>query len=1009
MTDPSNGGGSKKSRGRRSRNTFTTKSGQTIKIHRTITDRIKASRDSAARRKAARLAGLPKSRVKRFFYHFHPKRMYRYWFSREGLIMALKIVGVGIVAVFLLTVGVFAYFRKDLPNLRTISGSNIGGSIRYYDRTGQTLLWEDFDGVKRNVVSNENISDRLRQATIAIEDKDFYNHGGFDMRGIIRAGVNDIIGGGVKQGGSTITQQLVKLNNDWTKDRTITRKIKELILAVELERSYSKKEILDGYLNGAPYGNVQYGVEAAARDYFQKSAKDVTIDEAAFLAAIPKSPSYFSPYGPYFKQDPETAGSDLKARQKYIIGLMREQGMITQEEYDQAVKVDTLANIHTPTPKYDNIRAPYFVLTAKEELESRYGSATVRRGGWKVTTTVDLPLQDLAEQQVAKGLTQVKRQGGDQIGFAAEDVTTGQVVALVGGVDFNNEEYGKYNYATAKIPPGSSFKPYDYAAMIENTPNTGAGSVLYDSQGPIPGYPCTKGPRVDCAHDYDFRLPGPLTLRYALGGSRNIPAMKAMLSSDNDPQTSVNKTIALANNLMGSPDSSGKINPGIYGCYEDEALKIPTDCFTASSIGDGAYLRLDQNVHGYSTLSRNGLNIPQTYILKIEDSANKVIDEWKLTKGVQVVRADTAYIVDDILSDPNASYLASKPHRYKDWKFGYKTGTTNDSKDGLMMGMSTRYAAGVWVGYHNRTKEMTGFMENMTQPILTGWMNKAHENIKAVERERPAGIQTLPAFVVTTHVGVGSREPSPSTDLFPSWYKKATASNSKQTIDIVSNKLATDCTPARAKKETTGASANGFSVDKFYGSGVAVDSSQQDDVHKCDDTKPTIQITGASNNTITVTVTRGTHPLSSSAFPGAISLLIDGQIVQSFPVDDSQAGSPISLSYSYGGTGSKQVTVQIVDSVLYDASDQTGSLDFAAADPLSISKPDDGSSTTKNNVTVTWSGGTAPYSVWVDGSTADSCTGSAHSCEIPLPTKKDYIIKVNDSTGASKTITITKK
>ncbi|MGH9857491.1 MAG: transglycosylase domain-containing protein, partial [Acidobacteriota bacterium] len=243
------GGRRRGSRARKSKNTFTTRSGQTIKINRSLTDRIKAKKDAYARARAQRLAGMPKSRIKRFFYRLHPKRMYRYWFSREGGIMALKLTGIGIIAGFLLLVGLFAYFRKDLPNLRDISGQNIGGSIRYYDRTGKTLLWEDFDAVKRIPVQQDQISDYAKKATIAIEDKDFFHHGGFDTRGIMRAAINNFTGGKT-QGASTITQQLVRLTQkEVGNEQTYKRKIKELILSVELERSYSKEEILTGYLN----------------------------------------------------------------------------------------------------------------------------------------------------------------------------------------------------------------------------------------------------------------------------------------------------------------------------------------------------------------------------------------------------------------------------------------------------------------------------------------------------------------------------------------------------------------------------------------------------------------------------------------------------------------------------------------------------------------------------------------------------------------------------------------
>jgi membrane peptidoglycan carboxypeptidase len=903
-----------------SRNHHVTKSGKKIKLNQSIIGRISARRDARQRAKAAYLATLPKGKVQRILYRLHPKRQFKYWFSREGGIMALKITGIGILGSFLLLVGIFAYFRKDLPNLRDISGNNIGGSISYYDRTGQTLLWEDYNAVKRNPVKDEAISQQLKDATIAIEDKDFFEHGGFDTRGIIRAGVNNTLGGGSQQGGSTITQQLVKLTQNWSRDRTYTRKVKELILSVELERSYTKNEILAAYLNTAPYGDITYGAEAAMQDYFKKSAKDMTLDEAAFLAAIPKSPTFYSPYGASYDKEM------LTGRQHYVLDLMEQQGKITAQERDEAKKIDTTTKIQPRTPKYENIKAPYFVLTAKEQLVASRPE-TAKLGGMKVITTLDMSKQQLAEEQVAKGLRQVQRQGGDTVAFAAEDVKTGQMVALVGGVDFNNPDYGQNNYARLKLPPGSSYKPYDYAALIENTTNSGAGSVLYDTQGPLEGYPCTNKARNggNCLNDYDFRFPGPVTLRYALGGSRNVPAVKAMLT------VGVNKTRETSKALMQSPGTKEGEARGDYKCYQDDALTKEKQCYGASAIGDGAYLKLDEHVHGIATLSRNGRNIPQTYILKIEDSTGKTVEEWKPSEGVQAIRDETAYIVNDMMSDPKASYLANKPHNYKGWKFGFKTGTTNDSKDGWMVGMSTQYAVATWVGYHDRTKELSGFMESMTLPIAAGWMQKAHEGLKPEERQKPAGVQTLPAFVVRNHVGARSIEPSPTTDLFPSWYKKQTNS-SKQTIDIVSNKLATDCTPERAKQSASNAQANVFSSDRFNGT-ASSSTTEKDDVHKCEDAKPSIILSTSGSGktqTFSVNVSKGTHPISSDKYTGKVNFLLNGNVIKSFDVTTSPAS--FSFQYTSPNGGAQTLMAEVIDSVLYDGSDSK-TVDFGADAP----------------------------------------------------------------------------
>ncbi|MFT4532307.1 MAG: membrane peptidoglycan carboxypeptidase [Candidatus Saccharimonadales bacterium] len=897
-------------------NKFTTKSGKIIKVNKTLTQRVKARKDAKALRKAERNKGLPKSKVKRTLYKLHPVRQYKYWFSRDGVMTALRITGIGIVLGFFFLIGLFAYFRKDLPNLRDVSGDNIGGSIRYYDRSGETLLWEDYDAVKRVPVESEDISQHLKNATIALEDRDFYDHSGFNVRGISRAAWNNAFGGDI-QGGSTITQQLVKLTTPgFANEKTVTRKIKELIIAVELERSYSKDEILTGYLNAAPYGTIEYGAEVAARTYFQKSAAELTIDESAFLATIPKSPPTYTPHSPAYKPD------EVEARQDFTLDVMHELGMITEQERDDAKAIDTLANLKKrPPSKYTGILAPHFVLAAKDQLVLEQGNS-YQTGGWKVITTLDMKLQTIAEEEVTSGVAQIERQRGNTAAFVAEDVTNGQVVALVGGADFNDKDRaGEVNFAQQPLPPGSSFKPYDYLALIENTENSGAGSVLYDTQGPIEGYPCTNKSRPrsggNCLWDYDFRFPGPLTLRYSLGGSRNVPAVKAMLIAG------VGKTIQTANDL-GLYDS--RYETGGYKCYEpgDETFTIEIDCYASSAIGDGAYLNLDKHVHAFSTISRNGNKIPQTYILRVEDSEGRTLTEWEPSNGEQVVRAESAYIISDMMADPRASYMSRKNHDYKGWDFSLKTGTTNDNKDGWLMGFSTKYSAGVWVGHHTGQVEMSGFMETMTQPIWNTWMQRAHDEIDPVARARPQGLQEIPAYVVTKHVGVSSREPSPSTDLFPSWYRKPGASSNTEKIikDKVSEKRAFECTPPLALEEVDESDAISFSADPFYDS--VTNSEDEDDVHKCEDVKPTVTLDVIDNAdgtyTLNVSVGAGTHPINSEKFPGQLNILIASQAI---PNGSIQIGGPgvYSVDYTSIYDTTETVQVEIIDSVLYQTID----------------------------------------------------------------------------------------
>lgn len=923
----------------------------TIRLNSSLSDRRKAKKQGRSAARAEYLSTLPKERWKRMLYRLQPKRVAAFWFSREGGVTALKIIGVGIVICFFMTVGLFAYFRKDLPKIKDISGGNLGGSITYYDRTGQTVLWQDYDAIKRIPVKSDAISEYLKQATIAVEDKNFYNEGAFDVRGIMRAALHDVAGGGGSiQGGSTITQQLVKLNENWTNDRTISRKVKELILAVEMEREYTKNEILTGYLNIAPYGGIEYGAETAARDYFQTDAKSLSLPQAAMLAAIPQSPSRFSPYSsPKFNS--YASGNfneeDLIGRQHYILDLMVTQGYITKIQADEAKKVDVLAQIKPLSSKYSNIKAPYFVLAAKQELEEKYGADTVARGGWKVTTTLNLDLQNLAESLVKKNLPNVKKYGGDNEAMAATDVKTGQMVSLVGGTDFSNNDFGQLNYAQINISPGSSFKPYDYATFIENRTDAGAGAVLYDVQQPLGTYKCTNTQRksVDkngnCLFDYDFRYPGALSLRYALAGSRNVPAVKAMLSAvpndkSQDRVKSINKVISTANGLIG--------NDNAYKCYvsgtdvQNATKSDQKQCFGSSAIGDGAYIHLDEHVNGLASLARLGAQIPQTYILEITDSANKTIHKWTQPKPKQILRPDTAYIVNDILSDPKASYMNGnyKFQNWNGWKIAVKTGTTNDNFDGLMTSWSTQYAVASWVGYHTRTRPLTGgHMEYLTAPLSRDWMQGALAklNMSPVNWEKPAGVKTMNAYVQRTHVGSNSIEPGPSQDVFPSWFVGKTGATSSATIDRVSHGLATSCTPAAAKQTVGGANDNSFSADEFYpvgktaGGSSAATTATSDDIHKCDDSPPSISLTvpstcsSAENSgkgcAIMAVASQGTHPLGGTSFGGTVSLSIDGNVIGNQNVSDSP--STLTFYYAPASTGSVTFTATVTDSVLYSA------------------------------------------------------------------------------------------
>lgn len=992
---------SQRSRRKAAKNTYITKSGKTIKVNRSLSERMKASREAKAQRKAAYLSTLPRENWKRALYRMSPKRLYRYWVSREGAIMALKVTGICFVVGFLLIVGLFAYFRKDLPKIKDINSASSGGSIAYYDRTGKSLLFQDYDAFKRIPVEGNEISPYLKQATVAIEDKDFYHEGAFNVRGITRAAINNATGGST-QGGSTITQQLVKLNEGWTNDHTIARKVKELILAVELEREYSKDEILTGYLNLAPYSGLDYGAQAAAQDYFHTDAKNLTLAQASLMASMPKAPGAYSPYAsPVYNPSAVSNyfdGNGLIARQHYILDKMADQKYISQDEANAAKKVDVLAQVQQmPSSHYAGMRPgyAYAVLSAKQQLTKDFPAAVIKTGGWKVVTTIDTTLQDLANKSLNDNAQKLHRDKADNAAFVAEDNKTGQVVALVGGMDFTTQQV---NFASdAPISPGSSIKPYSYAALINNNNNVGAGSMVYDSQGPLPGYPCTnkntpesKSNPGNCLWDDTRHYYGAVSLRYALGSSLNVPAVKAFTSTNPADkstagdgskwrQTSIKTTMSTINNLMGDSNAYKCYLPGtlLSSATDDDE----TQCGAAAGIGNEAYTTLADHVNGIASIARMGQVVSQTMIMKVTNASGTVLQQFQQPKPKQIIKADAAYIVSDMASDPGASYLSGrctstscygmKFHRYKGWKNAIKTGT-NEDLDGLMMSWNTKYTAGIWIGNYNRSA-YGGNPENVTDPIMQSWMKGAIDglgDVGATNWTQPTDVKTLPAY--RSVVPFSTESAPPSTDLFPSWYTNTKVAKTSQTADKVSGNIATSCTPTLARQSVGGSISNSLNVD-IYRDGHTNNSSttpttpdttaqKYDDVHSCSDAPPSATITAIDGKTassgatcsptgctVLVHVEEGTHALTDSNYPdypGTLNLLVGANVVQTEQISGSG-----DYQFTYvpdsSATGTVQLQVQVTDSVLYQGSD-TKTVTIAAAKTTSRLPTSSGGNKHKN-------------------------------------------------------------
>jgi len=409
-----------------------------MSVYSNLTHKRRTKKDSAGRKKAEYLASLPKHPLKRTLYRLHPKRVAAYWFSKKGAFMALKVTGVGILFVFLMVGALFAYYRKDLDAIRPSElAKRVQTTVtRYEDRNGK-LLWEDKgDGNYQLVTDGKNINESVKQATIAIEDRDFYKHGGVSVTGIARSALNNANGGEV-QGGSTLTQQLVKqvFFADESQDRGlggVPRKIKEMILSLEVERMYDKSDILNLYLNESPYGGRRNGIESAAETYFGKTSKKLTLPESALLAGIPNQPGLYDPYN--------VAGHEaLIARQHTVLKKMAEQGYITNAEAEKAKKYPILDNIKPQSDQYKNIKAPHFVQMVRSQLESELGKATVGRGGLVVKTTLDLRIQNRLKDSMKEMFdSSVPTLAGFTNGAATvEDTKTGQIIAMQGSRDFN--------------------------------------------------------------------------------------------------------------------------------------------------------------------------------------------------------------------------------------------------------------------------------------------------------------------------------------------------------------------------------------------------------------------------------------------------------------------------------------------------------------------------------------------------------------------------------------------
>ena len=867
-------------------------SSRKLSVYANLSHKRKTKKDADAKRRAEYLATLPKHPVKRFFYRLHPKRFWGYWFSKKGGIMALKIFGVAVLLLGLLIGGLFAYFRKDLDQIRPgeIDKRVQSTVTTYKDRNGQ-ILWEDKgDGNYKLVVDSANLSDNLKKATVAIEDRDFFKHSGISVTGTVRAAVNNFTGGSV-QGGSTLTQQLVKqvFFADESGDRGLSgipRKIKELILAIEIERMYDKDQILSLYLNESPYGGRRNGAESGAQTYFGTSAKDLSLAQASLLAAIPQNPSRFDPYN--------VAGhAALINRQHEVLNAMRDIGFITKEQADAAKKEPILDTIKPLANQYEGIKAPHFVQMVRSELETELGKATVGKGGLTVITTLDLRIQTkLEESMTAMFASSTPSIAGFSNGAATvADSQTGQIVALVGSRDFSYEGFGQDNAATAYIQPGSSIKPLVYSELFEQKPtgqqNYGSGSILSDEPiNDIYGAPLQNA---------DRKFLGSITIRTSLATSRNVPAVKAMAINENSKKGSTLETIR----------ALGATSYCSQGADTTAGLSL--------SIG-GCGLKQVDLVNAYTAIARNGVYKPQSSVLEVKNSSNETLKKWADVAGKQVISPQSAYILDDILSDGSASAslgdFAAK--NIPGVKTATKTGTSDkggNAKDLWMMSYSPALTMGVWLGNPDTTILKKG-TSSLGSPIVASVMEYAHKEVYAPEGKWKSGDWfTQPAGIQRVNEG--------ASQVYPAWWNKTQGqSNATLVFDTVSKKKATECTPAGAKLEAAVIKSTDPVTKKDVYSNVpsGYDATKDDDAHTCGDAGPSLggsYATVVSGNTVKVTPTAGKFPLTATS----VTITINGES-QSVTL----SGTEYRATYSGGAIAPGSVVITATDSGFYTTS-----------------------------------------------------------------------------------------
>jgi penicillin-binding protein 1C len=611
-------------------------------------------------------------------------------------------LGLGFLTTFFaISIYLLSSWFSSLPGPTQLTNRQVAMTTKIHDRSGR-LLYQIFQEKNRTLTPLEEIPDSLKWATVAIEDKSFYRHSGISIRGIARSAFKILTERKI-QGGSTITQQLCK----WalfTPERTLSRKIKEIITALRVEAKYPKDKILQMYLNEVPYGGIAWGVSAATEMYFDKPVRDLTLAESAFLAGLPAAPSYYSPFGLH----PEK--KLYKVRQEMVLDVMAREGYISEEEANTAKKEEL-----TFVPQKTDILAPHFVMYVKEELIKQFGEDQVLSGGLEIITTLDLEIQKMAQEIVAKEIAKVEKYKVGNGAALVSQPSTGEILAMVGSRDYFDQEHdGNVNVTLALRQPGSAIKPINYATFFKKgfTPAT----LLLD----VPTQYLVKGQKPYDPVNYDGQFHGAVQARFALGNSYNVPATRVL---------AINSVRDMLNTAY---------QMGITTLTDESRYGL------SLTLGGGEVKMTDMAV-AFGTLANLGRRQNLVSILKVADYKGKVLYEQKHEDGPQVLKPEVAYLVSHILLDNNARSAAFGSNSLLNipgHPVSVKTGTTDDLRDNWTIGYTPSYLTAVWVGNNDNSPMNRYLVSGVTgaAPIFNQVMHQVLKDEPAEWPERPPGI-----------------------------------------------------------------------------------------------------------------------------------------------------------------------------------------------------------------------------------------------------------------------------